>query len=124
MHNNHRANYRKNRQIKDEDDDEEDIDLENDAANYFRYDPTLSVNTRPKRQRKKGSYKEPDPNNIPVHYIKSKTKKTPSKPITKKKNIQPLKSLDDVLSFSCHDLSTLHMHSLQLTNTCDNAFVY
>lgn len=84
MHANHKLiknqkSHRKNRQIIDDEEEEEDIDMITDGVSSFRYDPTLSVNTRPKRQRKKVSYKEPDPSTIPVLYIEPKTKSKPKK---------------------------------------------
>jgi len=45
--------------------------LHDDALDdYFQFEPTLNVNSRPKRQRKKVSYTEPDANHIPVVYVK------------------------------------------------------
>lgn len=69
----------------------EDVD-ESLHDNYFQYEPTLNVNSRPKRQRKKVSYTEPDPNHIPVHYVKAKATANPKNGSKATKSKQSTKS--------------------------------
>ena len=82
-------NRDRDRDRNNRDRDNEDIDLGKipkkhgshriDDDDYFGYQPGLNVNSRPKRQRKKVSYREPDPAQIPINYIPTKQTTTTKK---------------------------------------------
>eukprot|EP01083_Nonionella_stella_P021295 59079_1 len=61
------------------DEDDDLLHTNNGLTNedLFSYQPHLNVNSRPKRARKKVSYKEPDSNAIPVHFVQPKSKAKP-----------------------------------------------
>lgn len=78
------------------------------ADSYFQFDKGLNLHSRPKRQRKKVSYTEPDPNNIPVLYVQPNAASKTSKASKSAKHSKSIKSTKSAKSSKANAASTVH----------------